>query len=112
MADARRAEREAKRAERATKVSPDVAALASEPCPDPMGPDAATALYCRGYRRMWAMFGDSASTNQDVIQGFGVARLAAAVGKTPPPQTTFRLPMASLLPPQGASDAKPTGGDA
>lgn len=118
MADARRAEREAKRAaERASQPDPvakvsDHGPDLDEPCPDPSAPDAAAQLYGALYRRMWRLAMRAASTNQDIVSAFSVARLAAGVGKVAPPPKEYRLPMASLLPPQGASDAKPTGGDA
>lgn len=81
-----------------------------EPCPDPSAPDAAAQLYGALYRRMWRLAMRAASTNQDIVSAFSVARLAAGVGKVAPPPKEYRLPMASLLPPQGAKETKVDGG--
>lgn len=64
---------------------------------DPFAPDALKALFGFGYRRLWNVFADPASTNQDIISAFTAARLAAGIGKEAPQPTEFKLPMGSLL---------------
>ena len=82
------------------------------PKPKATDPDALSRLFEAAFDGLWYVLTKASTSDQDRISAFSVARLAAGVGKVAPPPKEYRLPMASLLPPQGATDAKPTGGDA
>lgn len=85
------------RAERMAEAHRAPAVSAGE-CPDPLAPGAALALHALAFRRTWAVLADPRTSVQDVLNAYGVTRLAARVGADKVQVKRARLKTESILP--------------
>lgn len=98
-------ESRAERLEKAKAERHRAPAVPAGECPDPLAPGAALALHALAFRRTWAVLADPRTSVQDVLNAYGVTRLAARVGQDKPVEKRVRFKTESILPPV---DEKPT----